>query len=402
MTELAHAHDPLQFLNQLRQTLAAPKLSVGLFLGAGCPCAIKVGADKNDPLIPDVLGLTKKVCDEIQNSNEHRASFEMLLTVLDEDGEGEPNIEIILGRIRALSDVAGKDKARGLSLAELSKLDKKICSTITAIVDCKAPIERTPYRSLARFIQNRSRPATELFTTNYDLLLEQALEAQRVPYFDGFVGGVRPFFDQTAIDDDRIPERWCQLWKIHGSINWRSNKKRIVRSMNAEDGDEQLIHPSHRKYDESRRMPYLVMMDRLRTFIRNQRPSQNEREPAALIIVGYSFSDQHINETIVEGLRANPSAVCYALQFDELGKYPKANELALETPNLAIVARDLAVIRRQTGPWLARAAIEPSSILMAFSFQKEPDGDTPRPCNFHLGDFARFAAFLDVFGSPAE
>jgi len=54
-------HDPVQCVKQLRQTLAADKLSVGFFLGAGCPCAIRVpckGEEGDAPLIPDIEGLT--------------------------------------------------------------------------------------------------------------------------------------------------------------------------------------------------------------------------------------------------------------------------------------------------------------------------------------------------------
>jgi hypothetical protein len=392
-------HDPHQFLNQLRQTLATSKLAIGFLLGAGCPCAMK--NSEGEPLIPDVVGLTRKVREQVSKSEKHKTSFEALLNVLAEDGEATPNIETILGRIRALNDVAGKGKARGLSSDELAELDRTICGAITDIVDCEASADKTPYRSLAKFIQDRRGLPTEVFTTNYDLLLENALEDERMPYFDGFVGGVRPFFDQTAIDDDKIPERWCRFWKLHGSINWRSNKKRIIRSKDKNDGDEQLIHPSHRKYDESRRMPYLVMMDRLRGFIRNQH--HRERLPAALIVVGYSFSDKHINEALAENLRANPSAVCYALQYEALGRYPQARELATEVANLSILAKDSAVIRRQTGAWVARATVDPTSIMLGFSFDKEAAGDDePRPCSFHLGDFGRFGNFLDTFVVATE
>ena len=57
-------HDPSQCVAQLRQTLAADKLSVGFFLGAGCPCSVRipdeiVGAER--PLIPDIKGMTVDV-----------------------------------------------------------------------------------------------------------------------------------------------------------------------------------------------------------------------------------------------------------------------------------------------------------------------------------------------------
>jgi hypothetical protein len=387
-------HDSLQQINQLRQALAAPKLSVGFFIGAGCPCSIKTGVHKDQPLIPDVAGLSQQVIATVAASEKYKASFERVLAVFTQDGKTNPNIEDILGKIRALADVAGKDKARGLTAEELIGLDKIICETITGIVDCECESEDNPYRSLARFVESRSRPAAEIFTTNYDLLVELALEAQRVPFFDGFVGGVRPFFDQRAIDDDIIPARWCRVWKLHGSINWRLNPllKTIFRSKEKSDGVEQLIHPSHRKYDESRRMPYFVMIDRLRNFIRNQ------KQPVALFVTGYSFSDQHINEALIEGLKANPSAICYALQFDELAKYPIATKLATDVANFSVLARDSAVIRRRRGKWLSRSSVDQSSILSGFTMKDEPsESDKPIPSEFVLGDFSRLALFLDEF-----
>ncbi|MGB6506716.1 MAG: hypothetical protein WBF07_01040, partial [Xanthobacteraceae bacterium] len=70
-------HDPHQFLNQFRQTLATSKLAIGFLLGAGCPCAIK--NSEGEPLIPDVVGLTKKVSEKVSKSEEHKACFETLL-----------------------------------------------------------------------------------------------------------------------------------------------------------------------------------------------------------------------------------------------------------------------------------------------------------------------------------
>ena len=36
----------------------------------------------------------------------------------------------------------------------------------------------------------------EIFTSNYDLIIEKSLEAIRIPHFDGFVGSYEPFFWQ--------------------------------------------------------------------------------------------------------------------------------------------------------------------------------------------------------------
>jgi len=398
------AHDPLQCIKQLRQTLAADKLSVGFFVGAGCPCAVRVPGKENGesiPLIPDIRGLTDKVHRELGASPKHAAPYNTLLGILNEDGEATPTIEAMLNRIRSLRDVAGKAVVRGLSFAELDLLDHAICQAIKHTVACDLPGRETPYHALARFIGTRRNPLSDLFTTNYDLLLEQALENSRVPYFDGFVGSSRPFFDQRAIEEDRLPVRWCRLSKLHGSINWRFNKtsKSVSRSAEDRDGDELLIHPSHRKYDESRRMPYLVMFDRLRFFLRNS------QKPVALFIVGYSFSDEHLNDVLVENLKANPSAACFALQYDKLAAYPIAERLAADNVNLSVLAKDAAVIRRIKAPWVAQPATDFSSIDGAF-FRSNPkdqdDGNSnhaekPYDCEFILGEFGRLGKFLDQF-----
>jgi hypothetical protein len=403
---LDDSHDPLQIVKQLRQTLAADKLSVGFFVGAGCPCAIRVadGLGKDRPIIPDVAGLTKLVRERLESSVQHKAPFATLIKAMEDDGQQEPNIEDVLNRIRGLRDVAGRGDVRGLSFQDLDQLDKEISKVIGETVDRSLPNNATPYHALARFVGSHRFPPSEIFTPNYDLLMEQALEAHRVPYFDGFVGSALPFFDQRAIEEDALPIRWSRLWKLHGSLNWRFNKetRSVVRSRNKEDGDELLIHPSHRKYDESRRMPYFVMIDRLRAFLRN------ERQPVALIVIGYSFSDEHLNAAIIESLKANPSAACFALQYDEMVKYPNAKTLATDNSNLSVLARDAGVMRRREGNWLARPGTDVDSLREAFEVIKTPvltgtapstvdedQSDTPRPCRLRIGDFQHLGTFLD-------
>ncbi|MCY4028108.1 MAG: SIR2 family protein, partial [Acidobacteria bacterium] len=305
------SHDPLRLVKQLHQILAADKLSVGFLLGAGCPCSVRVPNDNGSgtvPLIAGIDGLTATVSEALSNADRMAEPFHRLRDVLNEDGASNPNIEIMLSKIRSLRDAAGTGEVRGLSGESLRELDREICKTIWKTVERTLPGDGTPYHCLADFAGGRRIPPLEVFTTNYDLLVEQALESRRVPFFDGFVGSSRPFFDQQSIEDDALPDRWALLWKLHGSINWRFDRTTnvISRSLDPSDGDELLIHPSHLKYDESRRMPYLVMIDRLKAFLRN------ERRPVALFVVGHSFSDDHLNATLLEGL-SSPWRKCVSL-----------------------------------------------------------------------------------------
>lgn len=101
--------------------------------------------------------------------------------------------------------------------------------------------------------------------------MEQAFEAYKIPYFDGFIGARQAFFDLASMENDELPSRWGRLWKVHGSVNWwRTKRDDVVRRDSGAamlPGERQMIYPSHLKYDQSRRMPYLAMLDRLRAFL---------------------------------------------------------------------------------------------------------------------------------------
>ena len=405
-------HDPLQLVKQLHEILAVGKLKVGFFLGAGCPMAVSVDGK---PLVPAIEGLTRVVQDQMLLREENREPLNRLLSILKEDGDINPTIESMLNRIRALRDVAGTSTVRGLTSAQLDLLDQEISQRISETVTRTLPKEENAYHSLARYVGLQAAPAGQIFTTNYDLLVEQGLEAQSVAYFDGFMGSARPFFDHRAIEEDLLPARWARLWKLHGSVNWRIDRgtKVIFHTLEKEatEHEELLIHPSHRKYDESRRMPYYVMMDQLRRFLRN------DAEPVALFLLGYSFSDDHINEIIAESLTANHRAAALALQYTKLADYGAAEKLARQVSNLSVLARDNAVIRREVGRWMARPATDIEMIMSIFSLSIDgPAGgqyietsshdnttiEEATPCFFFGGDFAQFGKFLDsTFGVGA-
>lgn len=223
------------------------------------------------------------------------------------------NIEDILSFLRSLRTVATGGEVRGFNEADLILLEKLICGEIVKRLNVNLPNNETPYHRLCKWIRSIDRKVPiEIFTTNYDLLMEEALEDLKVPYFDGFVGAKRSFFDLRAVDDDLIPIHWTRLWKIHGSINWHqyenNGEKRVFRSSSPTDTESQLIYPSHLKYEESRKMPYLALIDQLNKFIR--------RKSSFLVLAGYSFNDGHLNDTIVNALQANPTGMVLALQFD--------------------------------------------------------------------------------------
>ena len=221
--------------------------------------------------------------------------------------------------------------------------------------------------------------------------MEQAFEEVRIPYFDGFAGVRKPFFDLRAIEEDMLPPRWARLWKVHGSINWyQIADKGVFRGTTEEDGAaKRVIHPSHLKYQDSRRMPYLAMIDRLRAFLK--------QPTATLVLCGYSFRDEHINEVIVQGLQSTQTAVAFALLHGNIETYLHAVTLARRRANLSILARDGAVISGQESKWPVKDAEAVSADNQTGVNWKKSD-----PANqvgkwtaeFTLGDFAVFGRFL--------
>jgi len=353
--------------------------------------AIKVGSDKGQPLIPDIDGITKAVHDALANCEECSPLLKILDDNFSKDGRSDVNVEQMLSHIRALRAVAGNDLVRGLSAADLDKLDEKVCETIHELADKTLPSTETPYHRVASWAGAvpRENPV-EIFTTNYDLLVEQAFEEHRVPYFDGFAGVRRPFFDIRAMEEDTLPPRWARLWKLHGSINWyQVPSEGVYRGATNEKGLKRVIHPSYQKYEESRRMPYLAMIDRLRAFLK--------QPTAAIVICGHSFRDEHINEVLVQGLQSTQTAIAFALLFDKLAEYPLAVKLARERSNLSLLARDGAVISGSEAKWSekdAESVSENTGRWVVWKPMDPPNEEGKCTAEFQLGDFAVLGEFL--------
>jgi hypothetical protein len=383
-------HCPYRQSSLLQQALAPDKMRIAFLLGAGCPVSIRIPNDAGTkPLIPDIRGLTAVVNDELANSAKHKGNHAKVLNRLAADS----TIEEVLSHIRSLHEVVRDGDIDGLDKTALAELDAEICSITTRVVNVELPAPPTPYHRLATWVGgiHRTHPI-EIFTPNYDLLVEQAFEAQKIPYFDGFIGSRQAFFDLASMENESLPARWGRLWKIHGSVNWwRTATDEVVRRdaiSAATEGDRQMIYPSHLKYDQSRRMPYLAMLDRLRSFL--------ARGQAVLVTNGYSFLDQHLNEVILHGLRSNPTAVCFGLLFGPRSNYAEVLAKAQMHPNLSLLAADGAVLGTIERDW--RQDEQTGHPLHGVTVTKSDTGAGGVPssanCEFLLGDFKAFGEFL--------
>ena len=225
------------------------------------------------------------------------------------------------------------------------------------------------------------------------MLIEHGLEAERIPLFDGFVGSFRPFFHPDSL---RRPEaapgaNWTRLWKMHGSVTWRridqDGRRRVVRG--EPDLAGEMIYPSFQKYDESRQQPYAAFTDRLSRFL--------EQDDALLIVAGFSFGDEHINNLMFGALENRPRTHVYALQFDEPPEDSDLVKRAYQRPNMIVIGPNTGIIGGRREAW---APVEsPSFMDGVFELRANASADNGENADaktgvMKIGDFASFCDFL--------
>lgn len=348
-------HDPEKALADLRDHLSRHDKPIAFLFGAGTSCAVRVAdpcdASKTMPLIPAVETLTE-VCKG--KASELGSKYTKAWGLIEEQCQTngrEANIEDLLSRFRIMRAAVGPgDMLCGLNESEIACLEQLVRRTIAEVVnpDLDALSDEWPHRKLARWMLRISRQkAVEIFTVNYDVLLEHALELERVPVFDGFVGGYRPFFhaDSVRRKEAAPGENWARLWKLHGSVTWKrilvDGVPRVIRQEPRVDGE--MIYPSFEKYDESRQLPYSAFTDRLSRFL--------EQDGALLVAAGFNFGDEHINNVVFRALESNPRTHVYALQFIELSDQHDATKRAGGLSNLSICGPETGVIGGVKAKW---------------------------------------------------
>lgn len=171
-----------------------------------------------------------------------------------------------------------------------------------------------------------SRP--RIFTPNYDLAFENACEKIGVSYNNGFRGVHMRKFDpdtfhnetyikQDSTDKGKRIATYLNIYKLHGSISWQYaesindlyNLKEIQISDTSEKDsfsfDSLMIYPIQTKKSYSLDLPYSELF---RNFSKCLTETQN-----TLVIIGYSFLDEHINDIIRTGLyNPNLTVIIYS------------------------------------------------------------------------------------------
>ncbi|MCW8173909.1 SIR2 family protein [Verminephrobacter aporrectodeae subsp. tuberculatae] len=190
------------------------------------------------------------------------------------------------------------------------------------------------YRKLV--YRDRTLPRPWIFTTNYDLLSEIALDRLGMPYCNGFSGTIERRFNPAtyryalAEQLDLTSRKWAAvdsfvyLCKLHGSINWIEKGGSLfpIREISAgatPNGRRVMIYPTPMKQNASFGSPY---SDLFREF-----QGRIVRDQSVLFVLGYSFGDEHVNNLIFQALTVPTFRLVAFLPPETAGVVQKLRDL---------------------------------------------------------------------------
>ena len=274
------------------------------------------GSGTSNGAIPTMADLFSKVKSEIDKKKDDKNS---LFYKFKKDVKNL-NLEEILGALyaRRIFYLAAEMKfEQTASLIEL--IEEIIFNEINISFLEKEQLKvLNNYKRFYQKVALRSRDLSRIcvFTTNNDLMNEKALDQLSINYINGFNGGLDKYFNpalfnftfskrmDTSIEKFEPVENMVYLFKLHGSVNWiedeenRNSFFNIKEIHEPEKGDNNiLIYPNPLKQNKSLGSPYA---DLFREFQRKL------LEPhSVLIIIGYSFNDEHVNNMIYQALATN-------------------------------------------------------------------------------------------------
>lgn len=178
-----------------------------------------------------------------------------------------------------------------------------------------------------------------VFTTNYDPLIELAFEKVGIEYTDGFNGKIRPVFStnnygriilkQAGITGRTTESPSFNLYKLHGSLSWTVIGDRIEYAHSFDKVSElKKIYDTNKVafIEEYHKRLAIInpTKDKLNTTVLNSNyydqlrmlSNQLEHESTVLFVIGFSFKDEHIRKLIKRALD-NPTLKMYVFSYDK-------------------------------------------------------------------------------------
>lgn len=264
-----------------------PASEVGVFVGCGA---------SKESGYPLTWELTKQVLEKL-DANVLKAIEGVLKneSLILDINNGFPDIETI-------NDLVIKTKVQTKEDI-LVQTEKEIYKKIHQVFESIKTHDLNLHRRFLNFVKKRSLGISSdfwVFTTNYDLLFEEAASFEKIHLENGFVGSTLRFFDIESLKYDKGETRnnrffshreaVVRLIKLHGSLSWHNTGSNYFEGTPV-NGDKVVILPSRNKVIDTLHSPF----DSLFTHANQILGSRCKY----LLCFGHSFRDDHINKNLI-------------------------------------------------------------------------------------------------------
>lgn len=324
-----------------------------------------------------------------------------------EKGNIEDQIRTANDLLRGLR-ILKKDAEANALAAELDKVittfARSILSSENAIATADDDKRVKAYSVLVNFLlsfasRTGNRERLNVFTTNYDRLIEVGAELAGIHLMDRFVGTMMPIFRSSRLNLDihynppgirgepRYLEGVARLAKLHGSVDWVQNEDEIRRiglpfgaddispylnapGLKGSNALKLMVYPNSAKDRETAEYPYVELFRDFAAAV--CRPN------STLVTYGYGFGDEHINRVIHDMLTI-PSTHLVVISFDDpIGRILNFYQDSAHYAQMSImIGSNLGEITNLANDYLPKSAIDRTTIRMAELLQHRMGTTSP-------------------------
>lgn len=325
-----------------------------------------------------------------------------------EKGNLEDQLRVANELLRGLEILQQKTEAEALRTelqTGMQDFAKSILKSEEGIASAAEDKREEAFNTLVTFLMSFAsrtgvRDRLNIFTTNYDRLIEAGAELAGLHLLDRFLGKLMPIFRSSRLDLDmhynppgirgepRYLEGVARYTKLHGSVDWVQTGKDIRRiglpfgaasvdpylqapGLSKASAHGLMIYPNAAKDRETADYPYVELFRDLAAAV--CRPN------STLVTYGYSFGDEHINRVIRDMLTI-PSTHLVVISYDDpLGRVMQTyQELGRPSQISLLIGPALADLTTLTEHYLPKPAIDKTTFRMS-ELLKQRMGTDPQP-----------------------
>lgn len=341
--------------------------------------------------------------DQIQTASEQSAQRSMRGNANIEDQIRIAN-ELIKGLEIYCTNKNNEDDGLIQEISQLnSELQEGLVKFANHILANEKNILYSDIKEVSEYLMNflisfASRSATRerlnIFTTNYDRIIEYSAEMAGIRLIDRFLGTINPIFRSSRLDVDmhynppgirgepRYLEGVARFTKLHGSLDWIMHGdvvKRIALPYGADSIEKYsntdstlMIYPNAAKDRETSEYPYVELFRDLAAAV--CRPN------STLVLYGYSLGDQHINR-VIEDMLTIPSTHLVIISWSDEGDRIKRFYDRVKRPAQIslLVGNHLGDLKTLVDHYLPKPSIDRTTIKMADLLKARGIVETDRP-----------------------